>query len=477
MQTEEIKNYIAVTYDGLQIAEIPKTYISIYNITKSEDELVTKLNTLYAYWHYQVNEAFEDLNGYIKKNYSYYHADHSRKLLSIMSDIQQFVNHFEDTMFECQLDKDYKELFEQLSLLIQSRGTQIPEGFSIITLLYKPIFMQTHRYLEKRNVQQYKLHLIGEGAFANVFKYFDTEYKYTFALKRLKRGRSDKEKQRFRKEYELMRDNRYPYITNVYALNDAENSYTMEYCQFNLGKYIKKNNTKLSFSQRKGIAVQLLKGLRYLYNKGILHRDLSYGNILLQHYDDVIIVKISDFGLAKDEKDRITNTDSSLKGTLLDPCLKSFKAYDIQNEMYSLGMILWFIFTGKTNYEKNKTALSDIISKCISIDKPSRYKSVNTLLKELMQIRKLDEVPKYPINILNLKSKITDELASFSANELPEVCSSVGLKEGTVEEAFRSKRQYVDKRLHQYDISGCIDIVKAIEDKLGKRIDLYSSEQ
>ena len=57
----------------------------------------------------------------------------------------------------------------------------------------------------------------------------------------------------------------------------------------------------MTFQYRKNIALQFLKGLKYLHSKDMYHRDISFNNILIKEFDDnFVIVKISDFGLLKD---------------------------------------------------------------------------------------------------------------------------------------------------------------------------------
>lgn len=67
-----------------------------------------------------------------------------------------------------------------------------------------------------------------------------------------------------------------------------------------------------------------------------------------------------------------------------------------------------------------------------------------------------------------------DALYSVSANQLAEVCSAIGLDEGTTSEAFASKKSYVSKRLHKFDRAGLLQIIKNMKEKLA--IDLYPAE-
>ena len=468
-----MENYINILYDDLSLECVPKNYLPIYQIDK-ESILSSKqkIGWLFAYWHYNINIQFEKINSYIKKGYNYFHAAESREVLHLMTSTLSFIEKFKKTPYEFTFDIDYLMLFNECKIFLNNIGSPIPEEFGIINLAYRPIFIYTNQYYKKES-RDYKLKLIGEGAYANVFKYNDAEYNCKFALKKLKDGSTAKDCIRFEREYTLMKQYQYPYITKVYGYNSVNQSYTMELCSYNLDKFINTNNTKLAFNQRKSLAIQVLKGLSFLHSKGVLHRDLSYRNILIQSFDDLYIVKISDFGLAKDDKESITNSDSSIKGTITDPCLDSFKNYDVKNEIYAVGFILWFIFTGRKNFKSDNTAIANIISKCITINKEERYVDIETLSADIYLIKKLSDKPISKVSLKQLKNKIIEALYDISAYELPEACVSIGLREGNSDEAFRSKRQYVSKRLYGFDESCCLELISSIKRIIGLEIDIY----
>ena len=74
-------------------------------------------------------------------------------------------------------------------------------------------------------------------------------------------------------------------------------------------------------------------------------------------------------------------------------------------------------------------------------------------------------------NINEIKDDIIEALYSNSAYQLPSICESIGLASGTGEEAFKSKRNYVASRLHDFDMKGIRLLLKALKEKQG--IDLY----
>ncbi len=104
------------------------------------------------------------------------------------------------------------------------------------------------------------------------------------------------------------------------------------------------------------------------------------------------IIKIADFSLAKDLNDSIicTKTNNN-RGTIIDPLLENFNKYSIQNEMYSVGYILYYIFRGRTkvNLDNEDNAdIKNIIKKCTNINSiKSRYNFVDDLLDDINNIK------------------------------------------------------------------------------------------
>ena len=95
----------------------------------------------------------------------------------------------------------------------------------------------------------------------------------------------------------------------------------MEYMDLTLYKYINQNNSKLTIKKRKGICRQILKAFKYIHSKGIFHRDISPNNILVKTYEDIDVIKISDFGLIKIPDSQLTSMWTEFKGSFNDPSL------------------------------------------------------------------------------------------------------------------------------------------------------------
>ena len=173
----------------------------------------------------------------------------------------------------------------------------------------------------------------------------------------------------------------------VYQYNEVRNEYRMEYCDTTLREYVRKKNATLSFAARKRIALQFLYGINYLHHRKLLHRDISLQNILMKVFDaGAVLVKLSDFGLVKDQTQDFTRTHTEMKGTVRDPMLYSFKDYAVVNEMYSIAWVLAYIFTGRESLPSRGDAVGQIIHKCAVHDLDQRYQTVADLIADVERL-------------------------------------------------------------------------------------------
>ena len=238
----------------------------------------------------------------------------------------------------------------------------------------------------------YKMDLIGEGSYAFVYKYKDDFYNEYFVVKRAKKNLNDKEIERFKQEYNQLRQLSSPYIIKVYNYNDVRNEYIMELMNISLDEYIRKNNGNLSVKERKNIVYQVLRAFKYIHSKGLLHRDISPKNILLKIYDDVKIVKISDFGLVKIPESQLTSENTEFKGYFNDPSLQldGFASYSMLHETYAITRLIFFIMTGKTNTDRiDNVELKEFVRRGINSDKGKRYKNVEEVENSFISIKNI----------------------------------------------------------------------------------------
>lgn len=357
--------------------EFSNNYLNLYS------DYNEKFQKIFAYIHEELNNLFEFMN-YKSASNKHFNADESRRLISLTNLFQDLEHGLKNSENEISINTDYRKRLDYCqSFLETSGGSAIPDDYMNFQIVkYEPIFKLSNKrvFIPTLN-QNNELKLIGEGAFSIVKKYKDTHYNKNFALKQAKKDITDRELSRFRREFEIIKELQFPYILEVYNYDTSKDCYTMEYCDCTLKDYISKNNQRLAFKSRKKIALQFLYGANYLHRKRILHRDISRNNILVKKYDyNSVLIKLSDFGLVKEEDSDFTNTDTDMKGTIIDPALDSFKNYSVENEIYAIGFILQFVFTGKKNLKFNGDELSEILIKCTDKDPTKRYSKVSQVI-------------------------------------------------------------------------------------------------
>lgn len=267
----------------------------------------------------------------------------------------------------------------------KSGGSPIPIDFEKINIIHtEPIFIRLDAItiIRKDIINSYSLKHIGEGSYANVYKYKDDFYNIYFAVKRIKNGANVKELKRFKLEYNEMKKLKSPYVIEVYKYNEEKNEYVMEFADETLKQYISSNNTILSNDERKSIVNQILRAFSYINFNGLLHRDISLNNILIKKYDKLVVIKLSDFGLVKLPESQLTSELSELKGSLNDPDLEvqGFEKYNIIHETYALTRLIYFVMTGKINRQKiENESLEKFVTKGINKETKKRFQSIDEL--------------------------------------------------------------------------------------------------
>ena len=165
---------------------------------------------------------------------------------------------------------------------------------------------------------------LGRGAFGTVFKGYN-EAKDTIAVKKVaistvseeKRNRTFSEALKFH----FLKDNVHnDHVIKVYDVKKWRDSMwiMMEYCDLgDLNRFFIKYHQKIDTDVKLNIMGQISKGVAFLHQKNIVHRDIKPGNILLKSSNGYAIVKLGDFGLSKFlDPDDMTSAMSSDVGTV-----------------------------------------------------------------------------------------------------------------------------------------------------------------
>jgi len=256
---------------------------------------------------------------------------------------------------------------------------------------------------------------LGKGGMGKVYKVFDTRIKEKVALKLIKpEVASDRDTiERFNNELRLSRKVRHKNVCGMFDLGEAEGSYfiTMEYVHGEDLKSMIRMSTGLTVGTVLSIGKQVCDGLAEAHSLGVVHRDLKPQNVMIDKGGNA---KIMDFGIARSIREKGITGPSVLIGTpeYMSPEQAEAKEVDQRSDIYSLGIILYEMATGRVPFEgetalsiamkqkgeipKNPKAfnpnipdsLSNVILKCLEKDKARRYQTVAELGSELEKIEK-----------------------------------------------------------------------------------------
>lgn len=344
---------------------------------------------MFAVLHKRLNEHFTAINGRVATTRHYW-ADKSRDMLALMKDIETDLHALKRAGVEVELTEAYEDALDRCRpWLVMSSGSPVPEDFEPIEVVsYEPVFSHSAKSVKlKKHQEPVELKMVGSGSFAHVYSYVDPDYGIKFAVKRAKRDIGERDLQRFKQEFEVLKKLSFPYVVSVYRYDEARDEYRMEYCDTTLRDYVAKRNAQLGFAARKRIALQFLYGVNYLHHERLLHRDISLQNILLKVFDSgAVLVKLSDFGLVKDQSSEFTRTQTEMKGTVRDPTLSSFRKYGVVNEIYAIGHVLAYIFTGRESPPAATDEIGRIIHQCAVHDVAHRNQAVTELIAEVERL-------------------------------------------------------------------------------------------
>jgi TolB-like protein/tRNA A-37 threonylcarbamoyl transferase component Bud32/Tfp pilus assembly protein PilF len=200
-----------------------------------------------------------------------------------------------------------------------------------------------------KTISHYKiLEKLGEGGMGVVYKAEDTKLKRVVALKFLhpELTRDDDAKARFVHEAQAAASLNHPNICTVYEIDEYEGQSFIA-IEFLEGKELKDRIAKgpLPIDDALSIVTAVGEGLREAHEKGIVHRDVKPGNIMLTTRGQA---KLLDFGLARlGELSKITKTDTTLgTAAYMSPEQASSKEVDRRTDIWSLGVILYELVAG-----------------------------------------------------------------------------------------------------------------------------------
>jgi serine/threonine-protein kinase len=302
---------------------------------------------------------------------------------------------------------------------------------------------------------------LGEGGMGEVWKAHDTRLGRIVAIKRLKDGYSD----RFKQEALAIAAVNHP---NICQIHDVGPDYlVLEYIN---GQPL---HGPMAAEEAVRLAIQIAAALEEAHSRGILHRDLKPGNILVTAKG---IAKLLDFGLAKPTAPAGSDITRTFEGLLVGtvaymaPEQAQGKPLDERSDIFSFGAVLYEMISGRRAFTGDSAAdvlsavlrdqppplqapaaLERVVMRCLEKSQGGRFQTVAELQAALRQTDREPEASRPSIAVLPFDNMSGDKDNEYFSDGLAEEIISAlaqiaGLKVIARTSAFAFKGRHEDIR-------------------------------
>ena len=254
------------------------------------------------------------------------------------------------------------------------------------------------------------LERVGSGGMADVYKAKCHKLNRFVAIKVLKQDYSEDKSfvAKFKNEAQSAAGLSHPNIVNVYDVGEDNGLYyiVMELIEgITLKQYIERKG-RLTIKESVSIAIQVAQGIEAAHNNHIIHRDIKPQNIIISKEGKV---KVTDFGIARATTANTNTINSNAVGSVhyISPEQARGGYIDEKSDIYSLGITLFEMLTGRVPFEGDSTvtialqhiqndipnlkalvpdipiSVEKIVYKCTQKKADRRYLKINSLIADL----------------------------------------------------------------------------------------------
>ena len=254
------------------------------------------------------------------------------------------------------------------------------------------------------------LQLLGEGGMGAVYKARDREVDRLVALKVIRPELANHPEvlRRFKQELILARQVTHKNVIRIFDLGEADGIkfISMDYIEGQDLRSLLRQKGKLAPADATAIMTQVCQALEAAHLEGVVHRDLKPQNIMLDNQGRATVM---DFGIARSMQLTGMTQTGALLGTpdYMSPEQAKGQEVDARSDLFTLGIILYELLTGKTPYQADTVLgtllkrtqerarppleldptlpryLNDVVVRCLEIDPRVRYQKASEILADL----------------------------------------------------------------------------------------------
>mmetsp|Transcript_24109 Transcript_24109/g.41198 ORF Transcript_24109/g.41198 Transcript_24109/m.41198 type:complete len:289 (-) Transcript_24109:145-1011(-) len=222
----------------------------------------------------------------------------------------------------------------------------------------------------------YELHEeLGQGEFSVVIRGTHKETGEEYAIKCIEKH--DVDTSRLQTEVDILTQVSHPHIISLKEVFDTPDTLYLVMELITGGELFDKITEIGSYSEHTAaqLVANICSAVEYLHSLGIAHRDLKPTNLLLKDADDLIDVKIADFGLSKIMGENTMMQTACGTPIYVAPEVLSGEAYEKEVDMWSIGVITYILLCGFPPFFDDGSNMGELFEQIMAgeYDYPEEY--------------------------------------------------------------------------------------------------------